>query len=174
MAASERGDGCWNEPLHVFLAEHGDLDFLAQRKNAPVEIYGLFAPLPPSGKVTVSIRVRELSNVDLWMGVFAEADVRSEGLLMIIPAGNVEKRPFVQKNPSDYETMASTSLLEQHNGYSISFRFTENSVSSTVNPGVFGTTPVPITSAKKWLFLGYRGSRGTYRIDGTFLNFKLE
>lgn len=174
ISAIERGDGCWKEPLHVFVAENGDLDFLAQRRNAPVEVYGLFAQLPSSGRVTVRIRLRELSNVDLWMGVFAEADIHSEGLLMIIPSGDAKKRPFVQKNPGDYETIASTSQLEQLNGYSISFRFTENSASSTVNPGVFGTTSIPIASGQKWLFLGYRGLRGTYRVDGTFLSFELE
>ena len=173
VTANERGDGCWKEPLHVFTAENGDLDFLAQRRNGPVEIYGLFARLPERGTVNIQIRLRELHNVDLWMGVFAEADINSEGLLMVIPSGDVRRRPFVQKNPGDYETIASTSLLEQLNGYSISFHFTENSARSAINPGVFGTTPVPIASAQKWLFLGYRGSRGTYRINGTFLSFEL-
>jgi hypothetical protein len=171
---SERGDGCWKEPLHVFTAENGDLDFLAQRRNGPVEISGLFAPLPERGTVTVHIRLRELNNVDLWVGIFAEADINSDGLLMIVPAGDLKQRPFVQKNPRDYETITSTRVLDLRNpGYSISFRFTENSARSAVNPGVFGTTPASIASARKWLFLGYRGARGPYRVDATFLSFEL-
>jgi hypothetical protein len=160
--------------LHVYSAENGDLDFLAQRRNGPVEIYGLFAPLPERGTVTLRIRLRELDNVDLWMGIFVEADIDSEGLLMVIPSGNPKKRPFVQKNPGDYETAASTAVLEQLDGYSITFRFTENSARSAVNPAVFGTNSVPLASAQKWLFLGYRGLRGAYRVDGTFLSFELE
>jgi hypothetical protein len=174
VSGGERGDGCWNEPLHVFTAENGDLDFLAQRRDGPFEIYGLFARLPERGTVNVRIRLRELNNADLWMGIFAEADISSEGLLMVIPSGDPNRRPFVQKNPRDYATIASTSVLEQLNGYSISFHFTENSARSTVNPGVFGTNPVPVASAEKWLFLGYRGSRGPYRVDGTFLSFELK
>lgn len=174
VTAIERGDGCWKEPIHVFSAENGDLDFLAQRKNAPAEIYGLFAPLPERGTVTIKIRLRDLSNADLWMGVFAEPDVTSESLLMIIPPGDVKKRVFVQKDPFNYETIASTSLLPQGNGFSISFSFTTNSARSTVNPNVFVTSSVSILSAQKWLFLGYKGLGGTYRVDGTFLSFELK
>jgi hypothetical protein len=175
VTASEQGDGCWKEPLHVFTAEHGDLDFLAQRRDGPVETYGLFAPLPERGTVTVQLRLRELNHADLWVGIFAEADINSDGLLMIVPAGDLKQRPFVQKNPHDYETMASTRVLDLRNpGYSISFRFTENSARSAVDPGVFGTTPVSIASARKWLFLGYRGARGPYRVDATFLSFELK
>lgn len=174
VTASEQGDGCWREPLHGFTAENGDLDFLAQRRNGPVEISGLFALLPERGTVTVQLRLRELANVDLWVGIFAEADVSSDGLLMIVPAGDLKQRPFVQKNPRDYETITSTSVLDLRNpGYSISFRFKENSAQSAVNPSVFGTNSVPIASTRKWLFLGYRGARGPYRVDATFLSFEL-
>jgi hypothetical protein len=108
------------------------------------------------------------------MGIFAEPDVTSEGLLMTIPAGNVKKRVFVQKEIPSYETINSTSLLTQGNGFSISFTFTANSARSTVNPSVFVTSSVPIASSQKWLFLGYKGLSGSYRVDGTFLSFELK
>jgi len=174
VTATERGDGCWKEPVHVFFAENGDLDFLAQRRNAPVEIYGLFAPLPERGTVTFRIRLRELTKADLWMGIFAEPSVTSDGLLMIIPPGDVKKRVFVQKDPFNYETIAGTSVFPQGNGFSISFQFTTNSARSAVNPSVFTTSSVSIPSAQKWLFLGYKGLGGTYRVDGTFLSFELK
>lgn len=174
IPVSEKGDGCWKEPVYVFSAENGDLDFLAERSNAPAEIYGLFAPLPEEGTVTFTVRLRDLTNVDLWMGIFAEPDVRSEGLLMIVPSGDVRRRVFVQKDPRNYENIADTRLLPLENGFSISFSFTENSARSTVNPSVFFTNSVSIPSSQKWLFLGYKGLRGSYRIDGTFLSFELE
>jgi len=169
----ERGDGCWQEPIHVFSAENGDLDFLAERGNGGTEIYGLFAPLPESGIVTFTVRVRELNNVDLWMGIFAQPDVASQGLLMTIPEGNVKRRVIVQKDPLTYETIQGTGNLDQGEGYSISFTFNALSASSTVNPSVFVANPISIPSAQKWLFLGYKGLTGSYRIDGTFLNFEL-
>jgi hypothetical protein len=175
IPVSERGNGCWNEPLHVFSAENGDLDFLAQGGRAPADVYGLFAPLPDIGTVTISVRLRQLNNVDLWMGIFAEADIPSEGLLMIIPSGDLQERPFVWKNPVNYETIASTSVFDLRNDFSISFHFDETSARSIVNPNVFVTTSVPVPSPQKWLFLGYRSLGATsYRVDGTFFRFELE
>ncbi|MFN8380429.1 MAG: hypothetical protein U0V02_00730 [Anaerolineales bacterium] len=170
----ERGDGCWREPVYAFSAENGDLDFLAERGGGPPEVYGLFAPLPESGTVTFTVRLRDLDNVDLWMGVFPQQDVASQGLLMTILNGDVNRRSFVQKDPSNYETVQGTVALNQGNGYSISFVFNTLSVRSRVNPSVFMTNQVSIPTAQKWLFLGYKGLKGAYRVEGTFLNFELK
>jgi len=171
----EKGNGCWQEPVYAFSAENGDLDFLAERENGgSAEVYGLFTPLPESGTVTFTVRLRDLENADLWMGIFPEQDIYSPGLLMTILNGDVNRRSFVQKDPATYETIQGTVALNQGNGYSISFVFTNLSVRSRVNPRVFMTNQVSIPTAKKWLFLGYKGLRGSYRIEGTFLNFELK
>ncbi len=170
----ERGDGCWREPVYAFSAENGDLDFLSVRENGSAEIYGLFAPLPEKGTVTFTVRLRDLDNADLWMGVFPEQDVTSQGLLMTILNGDVNRRSIVQKDPVTYETIQGTVALNQGNGFSISFTFTTLSARSRVNPSVFMTNQVSIPSAQKWLFLGYKGLRGSYRIEGTFLSFELK
>lgn len=167
----EKGNGCWKEPVHVFSAENGDLDFLAERRRGSAEVYGLFAELPEDGTVTVRIQLKDLSNVDLWMGVFAEQDIDSQGLLMVIPAGNVRKRVFMQKDPVTYEMLAGTDLLEQGNSFSITFHFTANSARCTISSNFFFTKSVPIPSSQKWLFLGYKGLTGSYRVQGRFFNF---
>jgi len=173
IPVTERGDGCWNEPVYVFEAENGDLDFLAQGRNEESKIYGLFARIPERGTVTVKVRFSELTNVDIWLGVFAEQDVTSQGLLMTIPHGSANKRVIVQKDPRTGETITGTRLLEQGNGFSISFTFTANSARSTVNPSVFFTDSVSIPSSQKWLFLGYKSLVGYYRAEGRFLEFEL-
>ena len=173
IPVTERGDGCWNEPVYVFEAENGDLDFLAQGRNEESKIYGLFARIPERGTVTVKVRFSELTNVDIWLGVFAEQDVTSQGLLMTIPHGSAKKRVIVQKDPLTGETITGTRLLEQGNGFSISFTFTANSAKSTVNPSVFFTDSVSIPSSQKWLFLGYKSLVGYYRAEGRFLEFEL-
>lgn len=101
----DRGDGCWREPIHAFSAENGNLDFLYERQSGDEEIYGLFAPLPESGAVTVNIRLRELTNTDLWIGIFPEPDVNSQGLLMIMLNGSVARNVFILKDPLSYETI---------------------------------------------------------------------
>jgi len=174
LLPKEKGNGCWNEPLHAFSAENGDLDFLFEREKGTPEIYGLFAPLPESGTVTFTIRLSELSNADLWMGIFNEPNLESQGLLMTILNGDVNKRAFVQKDSTNYVTLQGSQAINQGNGYSISFKFDNLSARSIVNPAVFVTNSVSIPSTQKWLFLGYKGLNGYYRINGTFLNFKLE
>jgi TIR domain len=174
IPTAERGDGCLQEPVHVFSAENGDLDFLAERDSGSAETYGLFAPLPESGIVTFTIRIRELTNVDLLMGVYAQPDVNSSGLLMIMLNGGVEENVFIQKDPSNYVTIQGTQKIQQGNGYSISFRFDNLSAKSIVNPAVFFTENLSLPGAQKWLFLGYKGLRGAYRIEGTFLNFEIK
>ena len=171
----EKGDGCLKEPVYVFSAENGDLDFLDERNGSGnAEIYGLFAPLPESGTVTFTVRLKDLDNVDLMMGIFPEPDVATQGLLMTILSGDVNKRSIVQKDPLNYVTIQGTAPLNQGSGYSVSFTFTTLSATSRVNPSVFMTNQVSIRSEQKWLFLGYKGLRGQYRIEGTFLNFELK
>ena len=169
----QTGKGCWKEPVYMFSAENGDLDFLFERARGAPEIYGLFAPLPEAGTVTVTIRLRELSNTDLWMGVFNAPDLTSQGLLLTILNGDVKSRPIIQRNPISYDTIQGTKIIQQGNGYSISFRFNTLSVTGIVNPAVFSTNSFSMPSAQKWLFLGYKGLNGYYRIEGRFLNFEL-
>lgn len=171
----ERGDGCWREPIHAFSAENGDLDFLYERADGDEEIYGLFAPLPnESGSVTLTIRLRDLSNADLLIGIFAQPEVQSQGLLMMMLNGGVKDNVFIQKDPMTYETILGSQKIYQGNGYSITFHFNDLSVRSVVNPSVFFVDPFSLPSSQKYLFLGYKGLRGYYRIEGTFLNFELK
>jgi hypothetical protein len=171
----ERGDGCWQEPVHVYSAENGDLDFLSERGDGGTEIYGLFAPLPESGSVSFYVQLSQLDNVDLLMGIYAEPDVvNAQGLLMTIPNERLNKLRIVQKdNVLSYNTLQGTGTLDQGNGFSITFTFTPNSASSTINPSVFVTNPVSIPSAQKWLFLGYKALPGSYRLEGRFFAFEL-
>lgn len=170
----EKGDGCWKEPLYVFSAENGDLDVLAQRGPGSTEVYGLFAPLPVSGSVSFTVRLRELTNVDLWMGVFAEPDITSDGLLLIIPNGDTRRRVIVHKDPHSYENIANTRSLDQGAGFTISFTFNTLSATGRVEPSVFATNQYPLATEQKWLFLGYKGLPGYYRIQGSFLEFELK
>ncbi|MEN9564320.1 MAG: hypothetical protein RIR73_2564 [Chloroflexota bacterium] len=170
-----KGNGCWREPVHVFSAGAGSLSFLSERDGGEgAEIYGLFTLLPESGKVTFTIRMEDLQNADVLMGVFAQPDVNSQGLLMSIPNGNVERNIILQKDPNTYETMLGTVALYQGDGFSLSFIFDTLSVTSKVNPNIFVTNQVPMNAPQKWLFFGYKGLRGSYRIEGTFLDFQIE
>lgn len=169
----DQRDGCWQEPVHVFSAENGDLDLRAARGDGITEFYGLFAPLPESGSVSFSVQLSQLDNVDLLMGIYAQPDVAAPGLLMAIPNERLNKLRIVQKdNITAYNTLQSTDTLDQGSGFSITFTFNANSASSSVNPNVFVTNPVSLPAGQKWLFLGYKGLPGSYQLEGRF--FALE
>lgn len=175
ITTAERGDGCWQEPVHVFSAENGDLDFLSANIDG-LGMYGLFALLPTeSGSVTFQVRLRTLENVDLLMGVFTEAELDSPGLLMIIPGGNVKNRPIVQKdNVNSYTTLLQSSGLPQpDDGYSFTFEYAISSVRGTVNPSVLVTNQVSAASPNKWIFLGYRVMNRSNSVDATYLGLEL-
>lgn len=176
ITVADKGDGCLQEPVYVFSAENGDLDFLADSADGP-GIYGIMAPLPTeSGTVTFHVRLRTLENVDLLMAVFSDADVNSQGLLMTIPEGNVRNRVIVQKdNVNAYTTLQQTANLQQGDqGYSITFNFSLTSIRSSVDPNVFVTNPVAVSSPKKWIFLGYKVLNSRYRVDATFFDLSLQ
>lgn len=173
----DKGNGCWQEPVYKFTADGGSLFLVSQRDaRGPVEIYGLFAPLPESGKATFTVRLKKLDDVDFVMGIFAQPDVSQDGLLMAIPYGNnMKKLSILQKdNITAYNTEQGTATLDQGNGFSITFAFSEATVTGTVNPFVFVTNPFPLPSAQKWLFLGYRTREGAYGVDVEILDLKLE
>ena len=175
LTVVDKGDGCLQEPVHVFDADYGVLSFLGERSGSgPVEDYGMFAPLPESGSITVTVSLDDLSNADFWIGVFSEPDLKSDGLLLTIPDGNVRKRVIVQKNPFTYETMQSTQNVDQGNGFSFTFTFTSATATGEVNPFVFKTNPMSIPTTNKWFYIGYRGFNSSYRIEGSVGTFILQ
>lgn len=166
-------NGCLSEPVHGFAADSGVLSFLDEQSGPiPVEYYGLFAPLPEKGTVTFKVRLKDLENVDLWMGVFPQPDIKSNGLLITIPAGDVERRVIVQKEVLHYQTIFSTrDLIDQGDGHSFTFIFDTLSATGKLNPFVLTTSPASIPVNPKWLYLGYKSLGGYHRVEGVFFNF---
>jgi len=174
ISVTDRGDGCWQEPVYVFSAEQGSLDFLSVRNNGGVEVYGMFAPLPESGSVSVTVRLKDLSNADMWIGVFQQPDITSQGMLLTIAAGDPKKRVIAWKDIATYDTIQKTSPIDQSTGFSFTFDFNNLSVVGKLNPSAFVTDSASVPSSQKWLFIGYRGLLGYYRVEGSFLNYNVK
>jgi hypothetical protein len=177
IPTTDKGNGCWQEPVYKFSADAGSLFLVSQRDaRGPVEVYGLFAPLPDSGKVSFTVRLKKLDNVDFVMGIFAEPDVTKDGVLLSVPySNNIRKLRVLQlDNITDQSTGRRTIDLDQGSGFPITFTFSESSVSGTVNPFVYVTDPHPLPSAQKWLFLGYRSREVAYNVEVEVLGLNLE
>ncbi|HSB00953.1 MAG TPA: hypothetical protein VLE49_09915, partial [Anaerolineales bacterium] len=163
-------NGCLVEPVNLFFAADGRLTFFVSGRFDGDQVYGMFAPLPASGKVSVQAFLRNLQEGEIWMGVFAEPDIASQGALIVIPPGDVKRRPLIQKTmPGQVEIQRTQPASRNPPLYDVSFDFGNNSVTSTLlGDTVFNA--VPVVSAQQWLFVGYQVTKGNNRIDAEFLN----
>jgi len=163
-------NGCLAEPVHVFFAADGRLTFLVTGRFDNTQVYGLFAPIPSNGTVSIDTYLRTLSDGEIWAGVFAEPDINSQGMVIVIPAGNVKQRLLVQKTmPGQTEVQTTASFAQDPPIYNVSFELSNGAVTTKImRDTVFNA--IPIQSAQPWLFVGYQVKKGNNRIDAEFLN----
>jgi hypothetical protein len=167
-------NGCLLEPVNLFFAADGRLTFFVSGKFNGDQVYGLFAPLPANGKVSLQAFLKSLQGGEIWMGIFAEPDIASQGEVIVIPPGDVKRRLLVQKSmPGQVEVQRTQSVSRNPPIYEASFEFGNGSVSTTVL-GDTTLKPIPTDSTQLWLFVGYQVKKGSNRIDAEFLNLLVQ
>jgi hypothetical protein len=167
-------NGCLVEPVDLFFAADGRLTFLANGRYGDTEVHGLFAPLPASGTVNISAFLRSLQSGEIWMGVFAEPKIDSQGTIIVIPPGDVKKRMLVQKTmPGQIDVQQTAAFSQNPPIYDVEFDFGNGTVATKIlRDTVFNA--VPVGSGQQWLFVGYQVKKGNNRIDAEFLNLLLQ
>ena len=167
-------NGCLVEPVDLFFAADGRLTFLANGRYGDTEVHGLFAPLPASGTVNISAFLRSLQSGEIWMGVFAEPKIDSQGTIIVIPPGDVKKRMLVQKTmPGQLDVQQTAAFSQNPPIYDVEFDFGNGTVATKIlRDTVFNA--VPVGSGQQWLFVGYQVKKGNNRIDAEFLNLLLQ
>jgi hypothetical protein len=167
-------DGCLVEPVDPFFAEDGRLTFLVNGEFNDAQVFGLFAPLPPNGLASVQAFLRKLQEGEVWMGVFAEPNIQSQGMVIVIPPGNVKERMLVQKTmPGQLEVQQTASFAIDPPVYDVVFQFSNGAVTTTIlRDTVFNA--IPVGAGQQWLFVGYQVAAGNNRIDAEFLNLVVE
>ena len=167
-------NGCLVEPVNVFFAADGRLTFLVNGRFEDTQVFGLFAPLPASGTASINTFLRTLQEGEIWMGVFAEPNVESEGTVIVIPPGNVRERVLVQKSmPGQTDVQETAQFAQDPPLYNVVFEFGNGAVTTRImRDTVFNA--VPVGSGQQWLFVGYQVKRGNNRIDAEFLNLVVQ
>ena len=167
-------NGCLAEPVHVFFAADGRLTFLVTGRFDNTQVYGLFAPIPANGTVSINTFLRTLSDGEIWMGIFAEPDINSQGMVIVIPPGNVKQRVLVQKTmPGQVEVQQTASFAKDPPLYDVVFELSNGAVTTRIlRDTVFNA--VPVGSGQQWLFVGYQVKKGNNRIDAEFLNLLVQ
>ncbi len=167
-------NGCLPEPVHLFFAADGRLTFLVNDRYPNTDVYGMFAPLPANGTASIDVFLRNLQDGEVWMGVFAQPDIASQGMIIVIPPGDVNKRLLVQKTmPGQLEIQHTATFTQSSPSYNVVFQFGNGSVGTTImRDTVFDA--VPVNGTPQWLFVGYQVKKGNNRIDAEFLNLVIQ
>src|SRR5688572_30201461 len=175
IQTTENGNtGCLVEPIHYFFANDGRLTFLVNGRFEDTLVYGMFAPLPATGTASIDVFLRNLQDGEIWTGVFAEPDINSQGVIMVIPSGDVKNRPLVQKAmPGEIQVQETALFAPSSPVYNVLFEFGNGSVTTRImRDTVF--TALPVNGTPQWLFVGFQVKRGNNRIDAEFLNLLVQ
>jgi hypothetical protein len=168
-----------SEPVNLVFTENGRLKFLVTRAFESALVFGLFAPLPANGTVRVDTYLRRIQDGEIWMGVFAEPHLTSQGLVAaILPGENVRRRELSQKKmPEQVEIQRLETFYEAPGPdpplYSVVLEFGNGEVRMQ-KLGETEFSALPMSSAQPWLFVGYQVTSGSTRLDGEFLNLVIQ
>jgi hypothetical protein len=167
-------NGCRSQPIHSLFAANGRLEFVIQGRFDNTEQYGMFAPLPANGTTSIDMFLTTLQDGEVWVGVFSAPDLNSQGMIVVIPPGDVKNRLLVQKTmPGQGEIQSTASFPQSSAIYNVVFEVGNGSVTTRImRDTVF--EPVPINSAQQWLFVGYQVKKGNNRMQAAFLNLLVQ
>jgi hypothetical protein len=179
------GNGCLAQPVlfpeqvNLFFTENGSLKFQVNRAFENTQVYGLFAPLPANGTVRIDTFLRRVQGGAIWVGVFSDPNLTSQGLVAALPEGeNMRNRPLVQlKMPEQVETQRMESFPDDPTQDPPRYTFVFELSNGEVRIQKVGETefsPVALNSAQPWLFVGYQVTTGNSRIEGEFLNLLVQ
>jgi hypothetical protein len=166
-------------PANIMYTENGSLKFRVESAFQNTEVYGLFAPLSSNGTVRIDTVLTRLQGGSIWIGVFADANLTSQGLVAALPEGeNVRKKPLVQvKMPEQVEVQRMESFAEDPTQdpprYTVVFELSNGEV-RIQKLGETEFSPIALNSAQPWLFVGYQVVPGNSRIDAEFLNLLVQ
>jgi hypothetical protein len=150
-------NGCYQQPIWQFIStEGGGLYILAQHKNMiSAKEYGIFSRLPQNTTVRLTMDLDVINNGEIWVGVFSEPDVKSNGLLIVVPPGKVKEHVFAVRTMPDQKRFNLTKIYFNDFGiYSIGFDLSMGYINTVIEntPG----EKLAFSSAQRWLFIGYR------------------
>jgi len=179
------GNGCLAQPIlfpeqvNLFFTENGSLKFQVNRTFETPQVYGLIAPLPATGTVRIDTFLRRIQGGEIWIGVMAEPNLTSQGLMAVLPEGeNVRNRPLaLKKMPEQVEVQRMESFpddpTQEPPRYSIVFELSNGEV-RIQSLGETEFSPVVLNSAQPWLFIGYQVANGNARLEAEFLNLLVQ
>lgn len=164
-------NGCLQQPVGDFSTSNGRLQFLVTRRFNGVEIHGIFAPLPSrEGEVSLKVDLNVVDKGEVWMGVFAEPSVDSNGVAVYIPPGDIQRRLLVMLTLPENTKNQSPQYTASDAVYNVKFKYDASTVTASVMNDQMTFNPIGVASGQKWLFIGYRSGNGVNNIGAVFFD----
>ena len=176
-------ENCYNEPIpgSLFTANKS-LIIRAQPDVKSAEEYGIFTKVPQSGTIRMSVDLNLLENAEIWIGIYSEPDVTSDGFLMVVPyyppanppGSDTVKRAFAIRHmqmPLENRFYLSPEFEDSDGIYEIGFNLTKGTVAGFMENET--TDAMPFSYSDRWLFIGYRALIRRSNIDVSFTNLAI-
>ena len=163
QAVSDK-DGCYIKFLDGFSIRDQRLTLTITSKSVPTEeTVGMFVEIPSNAVIDLNIHLANMDAGEIRTGIFQEADIRSQGVVAVIPAGNPKNSAFaVHSMPADIREYISGKFKKDSGDYLITFDVASGNV--IVKFEKYTTVkPIDVQSdanGKKWLFIGYKAIVG--------------
>ncbi len=170
-------NGCLIGPVDQFYTSGGRLAFTFADTIPSAQVHGLFAQLPSDGTATLNVDLTQVSKGEVLIGIFAEPDISSKGLFLVIPSNNNVRRQrmLVRTMPNRRTFAQPNGPLESDSAtYDVSFDFNGGSVNVKLKNNQINLGSVPLNSPNKWLFLGYQVFNGTNRLQVEFFDLAVQ
>ena len=172
----DSSNGCLVTPFNQFYTTGGNLAFIFNSSVGTAEVYGIFTQLPSSGSAELDITLDTISNGDILVGVFASPDINSSGGVVLFPATNTPRKDkiLLKTMPGFIDFAQSSGPVDALTGYyNIKLSFDPGEVKVTAQSNQINLGSIPVVSANKWLFVGYRALIGGNQLKASFGNLTI-
>lgn len=173
---SSSNEGCYVKPVaSAFSVRNQHLDLFVDKSVSSTEVVGVYVEVPSDSLVTLFVHLDKIEVGELWVGVTSGEDIlNNTGFLIVVPEGNANFSAFAAHTmPNDTRFYLSDKLKKDTGDYEITFDISPNEVSALIEKYT-RVTRKPVSSEKKFLFIGYQAVFGKRNhIDADFFDLTI-
>jgi len=157
-------NGCYVKFLDGFSIRDQRLTLTITSKSVPTEeTVGMFVEIPSNAVIDLNVHLRNIDAGEIRTGIFQEPDIRSQGVMAVVPAGNPKNSAFaVHSMPADIREYISGKFKKDNGDYLITFDVASGNVIVRFEKYT-SVKPIDVqadANGKKWLFIGYKAIVG--------------
>jgi hypothetical protein len=184
QASTPTEDGCYTQPLPGQLyTTNGQLRILTENKIYTAKEQGIITKIPQASNVSLIVDLNYLENAELWVGIFSEPSLESEGILLVVPptkdmrpstprGSDTKERAFaVRSMPSEARLLLSNVYKNPDGIYKIGLTSSYGAITVTTENDV--SEDFVFNHTDRWLFIGYRALIVSSFIDAAFMDLNI-